>query len=1057
MNVCKSLNFKFAHHHTHTEYSPMDAPVGLKKLIEYSKQLGYKTVTVTDHGTVSSWVKLATYCKEADIKPIFGLEGYFTPNRHLHSGGRNSYHCVLIAKNNQGVKNIMRISDLSYREGYYFDPRFDWELLEKYHDGIICTSSCVSGIVPDTLRLREQLASTDSQIVDKAKLELENRYKEFYNEEELGQMMEQDEDGGSLFEPSPEDLAMTFAKRFKKIFGQDFYAEVQYHGIDVETSPYSGVIKIAKELDLKVVGTNDVHYLRKEDANTQEVMMAINTGKCIKDSKRLRHDTNQFYLKSPEEMLEALGGRNSAAVQGALEIADVCTAELNKKTQLPSVAIPKEYKTDIEYLEALARDGLRRIGKENNPVYEARFKEEMDVIKRLREKGKQFDRYFLVVWDYVNWAWNNGIRVGVGRGSGAGSLILYCLRITGIDPIPYDLLFERFLAEDRNEMPDIDIDFDHEGGERVYAYVCQKYGVERCARIGTFLEFHVASAIKAAFRVFDPGNTYEKELAEKQEAEQLKKIAGKKGIQVGDKKVFDRDETAALANEITKMLPKDPNSGAPTNKCTLLKEKWQKLTNNGQNPEECIYVYDACPEFRDYKRRYPEIFTMAEAIEGLKNNRGIHAAGVLITEDELVNVCPQQFSGRSKQLATAFDMNDIEKIGGVKFDFLRTKVLSVLSRAIKTIADRYGKIVDIDNLPTNDAAALKIFEKGDTTGIFQFESDGMREMLKSMGGVTFEDVVAANALYRPGPMENIPAYCKRKRGEEPVSYEAKALEPILKPTLGIIVYQEQVMKTVRVLAGFTGPEADTVRKAMGKKKKDILDKMKEKFINGCETLKTCPPAVAQNLWAQMEKFGAYAFNKSHSAGYSYTAYQCAYLKAHYPEEFMAAQITVEAGDSSYDTTHEYERALRDMKIKLLEIDVNESKADYIVVDVGAKKAIRKGFKGILGLGEKAHLDIVASQPFKDMFDYCMKAGVGANSGVVTALLDGGGFDCFLPKLSKKLNKTATRVDLMADYNDKIERAKIEKKFAEKNKGMVALFGADDDDEDNAKKGAELTL
>lgn len=1046
MNVCKYLNYKFAHHHTHTEYSPMDAPVALKKLIDYSKHLGYKTVTVTDHGTVSAWVKLATYCKEAGIKPIFGLEGYFTPDRHLHTGGRNSYHCVLLAKTSEGVKNIMRISELSYREGFYFDPRFDWELLEKYHEGIICTSSCVSGIVPDTLRL--DMNNPDPVKAAYAKSELEDRYRvhrlsKFAEQEEISNY------SSAVVFDSPEDLATRYARRFKSIFGSDFYCEVQYHGIDVERTPYAGVIKIAKALDLKLVGTNDVHYLRKEDANTQEIMMALNTGKCIKDPNRLRHDTNQFYLKSPEEMLEILGGKESAPVQGALEIADLCCAELNKKTQLPAYSLPTGYKTELEFLEDKAREGLRRIGKEGNPVYEARFKEEMDVIRNLRDKGRQFDRYFLVVWDYVTWAWNNGIRVGVGRGSGCGSLILYCLRITGLDPIPYDLLFERFLAEDRNEMPDIDIDFDHEEGERVYEYVCQKYGIERCAKIGTISEFHAASAIKSAFRVFDPGNTFEKEQKEKLEADQTRKVAGKKGMQVSDKAKKDRDETAAMANEITKLLPKDPNSGRPSAKCTLIKER-------ADEDDELTYVYDAVPEMKDWKRRYPEIFALAEKIEGLRANRGVHAAGVLITEDELVTVCPQQFSGKERNMATAFDMNDIEKVGGVKFDILKTKVLSVISRSKKSIEDRYPIKIDIDNLVPTDRAALSIFEKGDTTGIFQFESNGMREMLKNMGGVTFEDVIAANALYRPGPMQNIPSYCKRKRGEEQVTYIAPLLETILKPTLGIIVYQEQVMKTVRAMAGFTGPEADTVRKAMGKKKKEILDKMKEKFIKGCEATKSCSASIAQNLWGQMEKFGAYAFNKSHSAGYSYTAYQCAWLKAYYPEEFMAAQLTVEGGDSDYEVIAEYERAtVREMKIKLLEIDVNQSQADYVVADVGDKKAIRKGFKGVIGMGDKSYEDIVAGKPYKDMFDFCMRAGTGANSGVVTALLDAGGFDCFLPKLGKKLGKNATRVDLMIEYNDKIARAKTEKKEAQKNKGMISAFAIEDEDEQT--QGVELTL
>lgn len=1016
MNICKYANFKFAHHHVHTEYSPWDAPVSLKKLVEYSKHLGYKTVTVTDHGTVSSWVKLAGLCKQNGLKPIFGIEGYFTPDRHLHKGGRDSYHCVLLAKNSQGVKNIYRLSELAYREGFYYDPRFDWDLLEKYGEGLVCTTSCISGYVPYWFTLDPQ--------DPKDKLELEEQYKLF--------------PGTS----SPYDLAKQHALRFQKIFGKNFFAEVQFHGPEIEKAPYAGVANLANELKLKIVGTNDVHYLRQQDANTQEAMMAINQGKCIKEPKRIRHESNQLYLKSPDEMIDVLGGRNRAAVMGALEIADICTAELNSKTQLPSIEIPKG-KTDLQFLEEQAMAGLRRIGKEGNPVYEARFKEEIDVIRNLREKGKYFDKYFLVVWDYVNWAWENGIRVGVGRGSGAGSLILYCLRITGIDPIPYDLLFERFLAEDRNEMPDIDIDFDHEGGERVYEYVCKKYGVAHCARIGTFQQYHVASALRTAFRVFDPGNTFERDLSLKQEAEQTKKVNGMKGIALGEKKSSVKDENVAMVNALCKLLPKDPNSGGPSSKCTLLKEVYDK------NPEEMVYVYDSVPEFKEWKRRYPEIFALAEDIEGILDKRSVHAAGVLITEDPLVDVCPQQFSGKAKTLATAFDMGDVEKIGGVKFDFLRTKVLSVLSRTIASIKERYGKVIDIDNLQVDDRDALAVFERGDTTAIFQFESDGMRNMLKSMKGITFDDVIAANALFRPGPMEHIPSYCRRKTGAEQVSYAVPMLEPILKPTLGIIVYQEQVMKTVRVLAGFTASEADKVRKAMGKKKKDLLDQMKEKFIKGCAESKSCSAQVAQTLWAQMEKFGAYAFNKSHSAGYGYTAYQCAWLKAHFPEEFMAAQLSVEAGDACYEDVAFYERASKQMGIKMLPVNVNLSKADYTVVDVGGKKAIRNGFKGVLGLGQ-SHVDIVAGQPYKDMFDYCMRSGTGANSGIVSSLIDLGAFDDFRPKLGVRLGlpAEATRGHLQVEYNDKKKRADTEKRGAikENRKNMPVMFPTDDEDE-----------
>lgn len=1003
MNVCKHLNYKFAHHHLHTEYSPFDAPVGLKKMVEYSKHLGYKTVTVSDHGTVSSWVKLAGLCKENGLKPIFALEGYFVENRHEKKGdadgGRGNRHCLLIAKTSEGVKNIYRLSELAYREGWYFDPRFDWELLEKYHEGVICTTSCISGHVPNAFTL----APTDAALAV------------------LGPDGKQiiDEKGPRFM--SNWDLAMKRAKRFQSIFGKDFYAEVQCHGIGAEAAPYAGVAKIAKELDLKIVGTNDVHYLRKGDANTQEIMMAISFGKCIKapvegPGRRLRHETNQLYLKSPDEMTEIFGGKNRPAVMGALEIAETCNAELNNKTQLPSIEIPKEYKTELDYLVALARAGMKRIGKQGDPVYEARFNEEIEVIRRLRDKGRQFDRYFLIVHDYVDWAWKNGIRVGVGRGSGCGSLILYCLRITGLDPIPYDLLFERFLDEDRNEMPDIDIDFESEKGYLVFQYACKKYGDDKVARVGNFHFYHVASAIRTAFRAFDSGNHYEQEQKEKQAAAQTRKLSGKKGIQIGEKKSKERNETAALANTISKLLPREPGQKGPSPRLTLLREKKDK------NPDDWDYVYDVCPEVAAYRDRFPLEFALAETLEGLLEKRGIHAAGVLITKDPLVEVCPQQRSSKAGDFATAFDMNDVDKVGGVKFDFLSTKVLSVLTRTLEMVDKRYGKTVDIDNVPVDDRPSLALFERGDTTGIFQFESDGMRKMLRDMRSITFEDVIAANALYRPGPMVNIPSYCRRKKGEEPVSFVISALEKVLKPTLGIIVYQEQVIRAVRVLAGFTASEADKVRKAMGKKKKDILDQMKEKFIKGCDTMKTCSKPIAESLWETMEKFAAYAFNKSHAAGYSYTAYQCAYLKAHYPEEFMACQMTVEAGDGAYETIEEYEHYTQHgMSIKVLPPDINLAKRDYQVLDRGEKKVIVKGFKGVMGVGS-SYADIEAGQPYSDMWDFCTRGGAGTGTACALPLLDDGGFDCFLPGLTQKLKRKANRSDLQAEYNDKKRRA-----------------------------------
>lgn len=968
----------------------MDAPVGVKKLAAYAKELGYNTLTVTDHGTVGSWVKFSKACKDNGIKPILGIEAYFCEDRHIKEGGRNSFHQILIGKTDEGVKNIGRLCELSYREGFYYNPRIDWDLLQKYGEGIICTSSCISGIIP------------------------------------------------SMYEKKGYEQAKEWAKKFKDLFKEDFYLEIQYHNIDEEKTCYEGVVKLAKDLNINIVGTNDVHYLRKDDCSIQEVMQTSRTGKCIKDPDRMRHTQNQLYLKSPDEMADLFGGKYSAITQTSLEIADKCNGALTfGKVQLPSMDIPKEYKSDMEYLEEQAKAGLKNIGKHNDKVYVDRLSHELSVIRSLREKGCLFDRYFLIVADYVNWAWSHGIRVGVGRGSGAGSLVLYCLKVTGIDPIKYDLLFERFLTEDRNEMPDIDIDFDHSRSHEVYEYVCSKYGEDHCARIGTIGTYQVASAIKAAFRVFDPGNQWEKiqkkKAVAKQNKEQSQKKNSKRALAPDDE---DVDETVRMANIVSKMLPRAQNGKTPSEKLTLIKEVVEK------DPER-IYAYE-CPEcgreLSDWKRRFPEIFYFAESIEGLIEKRGIHAAGVLITESPTADNFPQQFSGKAddsketskrNDLATCYDMEDVEKLGGVKFDFLSVKVLTIIEQAYNEVVKK-GKWkwdFTIDNIPDNDNNVLGLFARGETVAIFQFESDGMRNTLRELKPDRFEDIIAANALYRPGPMENIPKYIDRKHGREKIEYPAPAAEQFLKSTYGIMVYQEQVMSMTKALAGFTGSEADKVRKAMGKKKKEILDTMKAKFSDGCEKQKSCSKETAQRIWEQMEKFGQYAFNLAHACGYAFTAYQCAWLKCYFPEEFMAAQLTIEGKDGDYDQVAIFENECRNLGVRLAPIDINLSKPFY---SVEGTKIIRRGLFGIKGIGNSSAEDIANNQPYSDMFDFCMRTQDGGKHNVVEALIRNGGFDFFKDGLTKKYKKEATEKTFLKEYEEMSERAKKEKRSREKD-------------------------
>lgn len=984
--------------------------MSIPKLAKRAKELGYDSLAITDHGTVAGWVHFAKECKKQGIRPIFGVEAYFTPDRNVRSSRSHNYHLILLAKNNTGIRNLFRITEKAWTEGFYYDPRVDWELLEEHREGVICLSACVSGVVARTYA---------------------NEGQEDRNYEE----------------------AEKYALRFREIFGDDYYLEVQFHNLDIERTGYAGVAKIAANNGIKLVGTNDVHYIYREDADVQTAMVAARRDKTLKEPN-IKCETNQLYLKSPEEMAGIFGGFDRQAVVSTVEIANKCTAKLDigAKPKLPRPPMPKEFDDEMVYLEHLARKGLKGHGKARVKEYEDRIGEELRVIKCLKDKGYAFDRYFLIVHEFVDWARKRDIRVGVGRGSGVGSLLLYCLGITGLDPLPYDLLFERFLHEERTEMPDIDIDFEHDRTIEVYDHVKTLYGENHCARIGTVGVFHAAGAIKAAYRVFDPGNNYEEEQDAKAQSEAQRghskhKYSKRAGSPA--KKRFNR--TAQMADETTKLLPRGPN-GTPDTKYALSKDK------PDYKPEENKLVYDEVPGIRDKKRQYPEMFRFAERIEGLISSRGVHASGVLITEGPTVDLVPQQVikerqgGETAATTATAFDMKAVEMLGGIKFDFLSTKVLSVITKAVKTIEKqgRWKFPFTVDHLPVDDKKTLNLFKRGDTLAIFQFEGDGMRKLLRDIKPDCFEDLIAANSLFRPGPMENIPSYISRKKGEEKVEYVHSLLRTVLEPTYGIIVYQEQVIKAVRALAGFSGPDGEVVRKAMGKKIHELLDKMKDKFLDGCAEQKTLSPDQAKRLWKEMEDFASYAFNKSHSAAYSYTAYQCAFLKAYFPAEYMAAQLSVEGLDSKYDTVTKYENGAKAMGIDILPVDINLSRGDYLVEGASRSPALRRGFKGIKGVGRLAYEDIIACQPYRDFMDYCMRAKSGAQSNVVDALIDEGAFDSFKKTLSGMLGRNATKDDLRKDFQDKAARAQNERreKGARKEEkegiGMIFSIGGDDD-------------
>jgi len=974
----------FTHLHVHSQYSILDGAASVRGLISKAKKDGMTALALTDHGNMFGSKEFYDVCKKEGIKPIIGCETYVAENsRHDKKDAkvdRSGFHLILLAKNLVGYRNLLKLVSAAYTEGFYYKPRIDKELLEQYREGLIVSSACLGGEVPQHI-MAGHLEDADETI-----------------------------------------------QWFKSVFGEDFYLELQRHpseSPEMRQNVYENqvlvnkaMLELAKKHEVKLICTNDIHFINQEDADAHDLLICLNTGKDLDDPTRMRY-TKQEWFKTTAEMNQ-LFADVPEALANTQEITDKIEAyELNSSPIMPVFPIPEEFGKEDDYLvrfteemllEEFGDDNFKRLGGYDKVL---RVKLESDYLEHLAWEGAKprygepfaddvkeridfelntiktmgFPGYFLITQDFINEARRMGVLVGPGRGSAAGSVVSYCVGITNIDPMKYDLLFERFLNPDRISMPDVDIDFDDDGRQKVLDYVTNKYGVDKVAHICTFGTMATKSAIKDVARVL--------------------KLP-----------LFESDRLSKLVPEAPKM-----------NFTTAYKES-PELKQELSSPNELIRA----------------TLKFAQTLEGSVRQTGIHACGILISRDPLTDHIPvMPTKDGDKLLTTQFDGKYVEDIGLLKMDFLGLKTLSVIKETIENVKLSRGITIDMDKLPENDPLTFELFANGDTTGIFQFESPGMKKHLRNLKPNRFEDLVAMNALYRPGPMEYIPSFIKRKHGQEKIEYDSPLMEPYLNDTYGITVYQEQVMLQSRALGGFTRGDSDSLRKAMGKKLIYMMDKLKVKFHDGCmanpKFIEGCtegnkePGKLIDKIWKDWEAFASYAFNKSHSVCYAAVAYQTGYLKAHYPAEFMAANMSRNLSNIT-EITKLMEECKR-MGMNVLGPDVSESYGKFTVNKVGN---VRFGMAAVKGVGEGAVQDIIKARQggeFKDIYDFVERVNLqSVNKKNIEALTMAGAFDSF---------KTHTRSQYFApDENDQTFIEKLirygNKIQYESNNMQPSLFG-----------------
>jgi DNA polymerase-3 subunit alpha len=919
----------FVHLHLHTQFSLLDGAIRLEELFKQAKAYRMPALAITDHGSMFGAIEFYQQAERSGIKPIIGCEVYVAPGSRLEKTSRGiseaSFHLILLAKNLVGYRNLMKLVTAGYFEGFYYRPRVDKELLQKYNEGLIALSACLKGEIPFLL------ASGDK------------------------------------------GKALQAAEELKAIFpDRRFYLEIQENKIAEQKKVNAGLMEIARELSLPLVATNDCHYLRREDAKAHEVLLCIQTGKTMRDVDRMQFSTEEFFFRSAEEM-EELFSYCPESLQNTVEIAERCNLELKlNELQFPKFQVPPGETLD-SFLEKSAHRGLEERlaemaaqGEHRSPStdsYRPRLHEELGMIQKMGFAG-----YFLIVADFIRYTKERKIPVGPGRGSGAGSLVAYCLGITEIDPLANGLLFERFLNPERVSPPDMDIDFCIQGRDEVIQYVRSKYGADHVAQIITFGKMQARAVIRDVGRALDM--------------------------------------PYSEVDRIAKMIPNTLN--------ITLKEAFQ------QEPR--------LPELAESNPDVQRLLTLAQALEGLPRHASTHAAGVVISSSPLVEMVPL-YRGQQNEVVTQYAMKDVEKIGLIKFDFLGLKTLTMIADVIKRVNRSQTENLEIRKIPLDDRATYDLLCSGDTSGVFQLEGSGMRDLVVRLLPARFEDIVALLALYRPGPLKSgmVDDFIKRRHGKVPIAYEVPELKDILEETYGVIVYQEQVMKIASKLASFSLANADILRRAMGKKKADEMAMQKKNFLEGAQKNKI-PAKKAERLFDLMAKFAEYGFNKSHSAAYALIAFQTAYLKAHYPVEFMAALLSSEMGDADKILRHLSE--CREKKIEVLPPDVNESQQDFAVV--GGK--IRFGLAAVKNVGLAAVQSILAAREEKGDFtslpDFCLKVDLRkVNKRVIESLIKCGAFD----SISLQRAQLLAGLEEATDWAQGLER--------ERSNSQMIMFGS----------------
>lgn len=917
------MNGKFVHLHTHTEYSFLDGAIRIKDAVKKAVEFGMPALAITDHGGLFGAVELYEACAAAQIKPVLGLEAYLAPksrfDKAVSKDDYSYYHLILLAKNNAGWKNLMRLSSIGYTEGFYYKPRIDLDILKECSDGLICTSACVAGAIP------------------------------------------------RAFLQGDRQKAKQITEEYLSIFGEgNFYFELQKHGMEDEKIAFEEMITLGRQMGIPFIVANDAHYLRKEDAQSHELLLCIQTGTTLDDPKRFRFPTDQLYFKSTEEMAEMFP-EIPEAMSNTVLIAEQCNVSVKAKPQLPVPEVPQGFSNPEEYLGALAKVGVKEKYSQITPVLEERLSYELQIICSMGFAG-----YFLIVRDFVTAAQKMGVGVGC-RGSAAGSLVAYSIGITSVDPIKFDLIFERFLNPERVSMPDADIDFADRDRYKVIDYVVNKYGRDAVSQIINFGRMKAKMVVKDVARVM--------------------------GIPVAD------------ANRISSMV-------------------------NEKNLEKSLAANSELVQIIQNNKQYGELFRHAAVLEGLCRQAGMHAGGVIIAPADVVNWAPLFKQPGADIVMTQFDMNYVEKVGLIKMDFLGLRTLTVLQEALRLIQKYHHKDIDLWKLPDGDPETYKLFGKGETTGVFQFESNGMQDYLRKLQPTCVEDLIAMTALYRPGPMDNIDTFIHRKHGKEEVVYLHPMLAEILDVTYGVIIYQEQVMRIAQKMGGFSLGQADILRKAMGKKKADVMEEMGKKFVTGAVD-KGIDSKIAKDVFDLMAKFAEYGFNKAHATVYAHVSYQAAYLKAHYPLEYMTANLTSWIGnqESFLVMKNEAER----MGIKILPPDVNSSDIECSIdngnirLGMGAIKNVGKGGESIIeARGKKGK--------FSSIFDLAKNVDLRVvNKKCLESLICAGALDCLQGTRAQLFDA----IDKSIEYGGSFQKERLS--------GQVNLF------EDLFNAGTQTTV